>query len=110
MAKKKKIDTKNLMKMVQDGNATKEIMKKFGFKTSTQLKVAYLNAAMEAGIVPEIKSGRSTSENESVSKEIIVNKRGSLIVPRKLIEDFGFKEGDIFEAKKTKAGISLKKK
>ena len=109
MAKKKQIDSKSLIKMVQDGTATKEMMQKLGFKTSTQLKVAYLNAAMATGIVPEIKSGRSGSENVSVSKEIIVNKRGSLVVPKKLIEDLGFKEGDIFETKKTKAGISLKK-
>jgi len=85
------------------------LVQKFGFKTSTQLKMAYLNAAMATGIVPEIKSGRSGSEEGSVPKEITDNKRGSLSVPKKLIENLGFKEGDIFETKKTKAGISLKK-
>jgi hypothetical protein len=109
MPKKKTIDNKKLIKAVQDGATAKELMEKFGLKTSTQAKVAYLNAAMESGIVPEIKSGRSGSEKGSVSKETSVNKRGSLIVPKNLIEEFGFKEGDTFEAKKTKAGISLKK-
>lgn len=109
MAKKKKIDNKKLVQEVQAGATAKELMDKFGFKTSTQAKVAYLNAAMEQGIVPEIKSGRGGSGKDAVSKDVVVNKRGSLIVPKKLVDEMGFKEGDTFEAGKTKAGISLKK-
>jgi hypothetical protein len=107
--KKKKIDIKQLIKAVEDGSTTKELMEKFGFKTSTQLKVAYLNAAMETGQVPAIISGRAGSDKGSVSTEITVNKRGSLTVPKNLIEELEFKEGDTFETKKTKVGISLKK-
>ena len=57
MAKKKTIENKEIIKAVQDGATTKELLDKFGFKTSTQAKMAYLNAAMEQGIVPEIKAG-----------------------------------------------------
>jgi hypothetical protein len=44
MAKKIEFEAKRLLKMVKDGVAQSEIMKKFGFNTSTQLKVAYTNA------------------------------------------------------------------
>ncbi|MDZ7599102.1 MAG: hypothetical protein U5J82_12630 [Desulfobacterales bacterium] len=44
MAKKIEFDAKRLLKMVKDGVAQSEIMKKFKFNTSTQLKVAYTNA------------------------------------------------------------------
>ena len=108
MAKKKTVDNKKMIQAVQDGATTKELMNKFGFKTSTQAKVAYLNAAMESKIVPEIQSGRVGAGKESVSKVVSVNKRGSLIVPKNLVDDLGFKEGDAFEVRKTKAGMSLK--
>jgi hypothetical protein len=55
MAKKKEVDGKRLVKMVKEGAAQSEIMKKFGFNTSTQLKLAYANALMEAGEIPESK-------------------------------------------------------
>jgi len=107
MPKKKTVDTKSLLKMVEDGAPQKAVMDKFGFKTSTQLKVAYLNAAVESGKVPEIKGGRGAKEKDPVSKEVAVNKRGSLVIPKGLVEEFGLKEADSFLVKKTKAGISL---
>jgi hypothetical protein len=107
MPKKMEVDNKKLVEMVKSGSNTKEIMESFGFKTSTQAKVAYLNAAMEQGILPEIKSGRGSSK-ESKPNEISVSKRGSLVIPKQTIAEFGFKEGDSFEMKRTKSGISLK--
>ena len=108
MAKKIEFDAKRLIKMVKDGVAQSEIMKKFGFNTSTQLKVAYTNALMEAGEIPEIQSPRGGKPAGGVKKEVAVSKRGSLIIPKELIEELGFKVGDLFLARKTKVGISLK--
>jgi hypothetical protein len=48
--------------MVQEGAIQKVIMEKLGFKTANQFKVAYLNAAMKEGIVPEVKGGRSAKK------------------------------------------------
>ena len=93
--------------MVKNGATTKEMMEGFGFKTPAQAKMAYLNAAMEEGIVPGIKDGRATSKAVSKSNEISVSKRGSLVVPKEMVADMGFKEGDSFEIRKTKAGVSL---
>ena len=109
MPKKKKIDAKKLIEMVKGGTEQKEIMKKFGFKNSTQLKVAYANALMEEGKAPEIKTGVKAKSAGKGKNEIRVNKRGSLIVPAPLVQALGFKQGDSFQVRKTKAGISLKK-
>ena len=108
MAKRKEIDGKILVKMVKDGVPQSEIMEKFEFNTSTQLKVAYANALMDAGKIPEIQSSRGGKPAGGIKKEVAVSKRGSLVIPKDLIEDLGFKEGDVFFTRKTKAGISLK--
>jgi hypothetical protein len=108
MAKRKEFNAKRLLKMVKDGVAQSEMMEKFGFNTSTQLKVAYTNALMEAGEIPEIQSPRGGKPSNGVKKEVSVSKRGSLIIPKELIEELGFKEKDLFVAGKTKTGISLK--
>ena len=55
MPKKREIDNAALLKMVKEGITQSEIMEKFGFKSSPQLKVAYANALMESGEAPEIK-------------------------------------------------------
>ena len=108
MPKRKKIDNKKLIQMVQEGKVQKEILEKFGFSNATQLKVAYANALMEVGSVPKIKTGRA-AKAAAPKKEITVNKRGSLIVTAPMIQEMGFKEKDAFLVRKTKAGISLKK-
>ena len=58
MPKKKKIDNAKLVKAVKDGVEQAQIMKDFGYKTSTQLKVAYTNALIASGEIAAIKSGR----------------------------------------------------
>ena len=55
MPKRKKIDPKGLIKMIDAGTPQAEIMEKFGIKTSTQLKVAYTNAMMETVKAAKIK-------------------------------------------------------
>jgi hypothetical protein len=107
MPPKKKIDEEALLKMVQDEVPQKEIMERFGFKTSTQLKVAYTNALMSAGKVPEIKSGRGRG-SKPPKTTIVVNKRGSLIIPKNLVVHCGLKEGQSFEVEKSKTGLAVK--
>ena len=109
MPRKKRIDEKALISMVAGGAPQKEIMEKFGFKTPTQLKVAYANAQMASGTIPEIKKGRKVAAAAAATKEAVVNKRGSLVITKALIEEMGFAVGDAFTARKTKSGISLRK-
>ncbi len=109
MPKKRKIDSKALLSMVEQGVSQKEIMGKFGFKSSIQLKVAYANALMESGKAPEIKKTGGKGKADGTSKNIFINKRGSLTIPKDLIDELGFRMGDTFRVKMTKVGISLKK-
>jgi len=101
------IDYKMLFKMVKNGTHQKEIMKAFKFKTAAQLKNHYLTALMEEGNAPKLKSGRV--KKPAVTQGILVNKRGSLIIPKELVQDMEFTEGDKFKIRKTKSGISLQK-
>ena len=65
-------------------------------------------------LIAAIKTGRakkaaSPAAVKSKAKTASVNKRGSLTISRGFAEKMGFAEGDRFQIKKTKAGISLKK-
>jgi AbrB family looped-hinge helix DNA binding protein len=108
MPKKKAVDSKKLIKMVKNETPQPEIMKAFGFKTSVQLKSAYMNALIEAGEVPAITKARGTAKAVTTN-EVTVGKRGSVIIPKGLVEELGFVENDRFLVRKTKAGISLKR-
>lgn len=109
MPKKREIDNGALLKMVKDGANQSEIMEKFGFKSSPQLKVAYANALMETGEVPVIKGQGRTGKSTPVKTEVSVNARGSLVIPKALIESLQIKKGQKYEVKRTASGLQLKK-
>ena len=108
MPKKIEIDNDRLLQMVSDKIPQNEIMQAFGLKTSTQLKVAYANALMEAGQAPALKSVREANKNDKPETTIKVNNRGNIVIPKDLATHWGFRIGDTFEAQKSHAGISLK--
>lgn len=109
MPKRKQIDEKKLLKAVEDGMISKEIMAKFDFSTLAQLKSFYLDALTAEGKVPGINFTRGRAAAPAGKSNLFkVNKRGSLIVPKEMIETMGFKLGDSFSVRKTAAGISLK--
>jgi hypothetical protein len=108
MPRKKAVDTAKLIEMVKGGITQAEIMKKMGFKTSTQVKTAYMNALIAEGKVPAIKGGRGAAKTDK-TKEVNVGKRGSIIISKELVESLGIGAKDRFAVRKTKAGIALKK-
>ena len=57
---------------------------------------------------PRFKVHAVKNQQVGVKKEVAVSKRGSLILLMELIEELGFKVGDLFLARKTRTGISLK--
>ena len=65
--------------MVEAEETMRDIMKKMGFKTSTQVKTAYMNALIETGKAVAIKGGRAAGKAEKV-KTMAVGKRGSIII------------------------------
>jgi hypothetical protein len=109
MPKRKVIDNKALVKMIKEGSPQADIMKKFGFKNSTQLKVAYANALMDTGEAPEIKGKGRAKKAKPVDTKVSVNGRGSLIIPKVLVESMNLKPGATFEVKKSTKGIALTK-
>jgi hypothetical protein len=108
MPRKKALDTAKLIKMIDDEVPQAEIMKKMGFKTSTQLKTAYMSALIAEGKVPAIKGGRGAGKASKV-KAIGVGKRGSIVIAKDLVDSLGIGAGDKFTIRKSKAGIALKK-
>ena len=107
MPKKKVLDTAKLIEMVKAETSSAEIMKKMGFKTSIQLKVAYMRALIAEGKVPGIKGGRGAAK-AGKAKQVGVGKRGSIVIAKDLVESFGIGAKDKFTVRKTKAGIALK--
>ena len=108
MPRKKALDTAKLIEMVKAGTTQAEIMKKMGFKTSTQLKTAYMGALIAEGKVPAIVGGRGAGKASKV-KTVGVGKRGSIVIAKNLVDSLGLGVGDKFMIRKTKAGIALKK-
>ena len=108
MSRKKSLDTAKLIKMIEDETPQAEIMKKMGFKTSTQLMTAYMSALIAEGKIPAIKSGRGAGKASKV-KAIGIGKRGSIVISKELVESLGIGAKDKFTVRKTKAGIALKK-
>ena len=108
MPKKKEFDAKKLIKMVKDETHQQEIMKAFGFKTSAQVKAAYLRALVESGEVPALIGGRGRSKTPK-AKPIGVGKRGSIIITADKVTELGIGKDDKFTVRKTRAGIALKR-
>ena len=108
MPKRKTVDAAKLIKLIEDETPQAEIMKKMGFKTSTQVKTAYMNALIAAGKAVAIKGGRGGGKAQKV-KLVGVGKRGSIVISKELVEGLGIGSKDKFTVRKTKAGIALKK-
>jgi hypothetical protein len=108
MPKKKTFDPVKLIKLIDDGTPSVEIMKKMGFKTSTQLKTAYMSALIAEGKVPAIKGSRGAGKAAKI-KAVGVGKRGSIVISKELVESLGIGAVEKFTVRKTKAGIALKK-
>jgi hypothetical protein len=108
MPKRKVVGHAKLIKMVQEGVPQADIMKKFGYGTSTQLKVAYANALIQSGQAPEIKGGRGSGKATKAAKEVRVGKRGSIIIPAEMVQGLGIDAEDRFTVRKSTAGIALK--
>ena len=109
MRKRKVVDHAKLIKMVQDGVAQADIMKKCGIGTATQLKVAYANALIQSGQAPAIVGGRGSKEKVKAAKAVKVGKRGSIIIPAEMVSELGISAKDKFTVRKSKSGVALKK-
>ena len=111
MPRKKEVDGEKLIKAINSEAPSTEIMAQFGIKTSAQLKALYHDALVEQGKINGIVSARSKGGALAGQKstDLTVSKRGSLVLPRRIVDEMGFMIGDSFKVRKTKSGLSLKK-
>ena len=109
MPKKKALDAGKLIKMVQDEVPAAEIMKKMGFNTPTQLKIAYMSALIAEGKVPAITgAGGRGGKKTDKAKSLKVGKRGSIIIPAEVVIEMGIGADAKFAVRKSKSGLALK--
>ena len=108
MPKKKTVDAAKLIKMIEDETPQADILKKMGFKSSMQLKAAYMSALIAVGKAVAIKGGRGGGKTQK-AKLVNVGKRGSIIIPAEKVAELGIGKDEKFTVRKTKAGIALKK-
>lgn len=94
MARRRKIDASRVIEAVKSGRISKDVMDEFGLGRESSTPGKRKKAIEPAGYG---EHGRIT-----------VSKRGSLVLPRSLMEKMGFEIGTAFEAKKTRSGIILK--
>lgn len=105
MAKRIDVNLTELMTMAESGVHQKEIMKKFGYKSVTQLKVALANASMETNkAIPALVGGRGGAAEKKVSRIVKVAGKGNLTLTKKLTEELKLAVGDKFEVKKNRTG------
>jgi hypothetical protein len=107
MPRRKKVDAKSLIKAVEAGKTQAEIMSEFGYKSSAQVKTAYMNALIETGKVTPITGGRGSKAAKA--KTVGVGKRGSIIISKEVVDSLEISANDKFTIRKTRAGIALKR-
>jgi bifunctional DNA-binding transcriptional regulator/antitoxin component of YhaV-PrlF toxin-antitoxin module len=106
VAKKKLVEHNALVQAVEMGRQKAEIMEKFGIKSQAALKVDYFNALVALGKIQDIKSGRKPKK---IDNKISINNRGSIVIPKKLVDSLELDESDTFEVLKNGPGLLLKK-
>jgi hypothetical protein len=93
-----------LVMAVEKGVPQRQLMEKFGFKTASALKTAYLNALIKTGRVSGLKTER---KKKVVSNTIQINSRGSLIIPKALVDSFELDTEATFKVEKSGTGLAL---
>lgn len=106
MARKKLVEHNALVQMIEMGKPQSEIMETFGFKNVTALKTAYYNGLAALGKIDGVNTRR---KKKKVDMKVRVNSRGSLVIPKKLVEHLGIDSEDMFEVVKNGTGMVLNK-
>jgi short-subunit dehydrogenase involved in D-alanine esterification of teichoic acids len=106
VTRKKLVEHNALVQAIEMGNPKKEVMERFGYKSLSALKVAYLNALIALDKVTALNGQRKVKK---VDNKVKVNSRGSLVIPKKLVDHLGLNESDSFKVEKNGSGLYLKK-
>lgn len=107
MVRKRLVDHNALIQAVEMGLTQQELMQRFGFTSFGALKVAYLDALVALDKVPVINNQRKEKKVDNV---VGINSRGSLVIPKKLVDALGLDKSALFSVAKEGTGLSLKAK
>ena len=104
MAQKKLVEHNALLQAVEMGMSKDDIMEKFNIKSLPELKVAYFDAMVALGKIKDVKKGRKPKK---VDNKVSINSRGSLVIPKKLVDALNLGEMDTFKVVKSDSGLLL---
>jgi len=107
MVRKRLVEHNALIQAIATGLSKQEVMQQFGYRSLGALKVAYLNALVALGKVPAINNKR---REKKVGDVVGINSRGSLVIPKKLVDALGLDKTALFRVVKEGSGLSLKAK
>jgi bifunctional DNA-binding transcriptional regulator/antitoxin component of YhaV-PrlF toxin-antitoxin module len=105
VAQKKLVEHNALLQAVEMGMSKDAIMEKFNIKGLPELKVAYFDALVALDKIKDVKKGHKPKK---VDNKVSINSRGSLVIPKKLVDALNLGELDTFEVVKGDDGLVLK--
>jgi len=107
MVKKRLVGHNSLIQAIEGGLSKQELMKRFGYKTFGSLKVAYLNALVALDKIPAENNKRRERKVDNV---VGINSRGSLVIPKKLVDSLALDKTTLFRVVKDGTDLFLKAK
>ena len=100
MTRRRKVDASKVIEAVESGRLSKDVMDGYGLEKPAP--------PSRRGRRGRRGSGAGVGGVSEVLADVTISKRGSLVLPKALVEELGFRMDDVFIARKTKAGIILK--
>jgi hypothetical protein len=93
MTKRRKVDASKVLEAVESGRLSRDVLDGYGLDKQSPRN-----------------NQHSVNKNDITGPlgDVTVSKRGSLVLPKSLVEKLGLRTSDSFIARKTKAGIILK--
>lgn len=106
MPRKKLVEHNALLQAIEMGLPKAKIMEKFGIKSLAALKVAYFDALVALGKIQDVNKER---KKKKVNNRISINSRGTLVIPKELVESLELDKTDTFEVVKDGTSLLLKR-
>ncbi|BBO78888.1 hypothetical protein DSCW_63050 [Desulfosarcina widdelii] len=104
VAQKKLVEHNALLQAVEMGMRKEAIKEKFNFKSLQELKVAYYDALVALDKIKDVKKGRKPKK---VDNKVSINSKGSIVIPKKLIDELDLGDMDTFRVVKGDTGLIL---
>jgi len=104
VAQKKLVEHNALLQAVEMGMTKETIKEKFNFKSLQEFKVAYYDALVALDKIKDVKKG---PKPKKVDNKVSINSKGSLVIPKKLVDELDLGEMDTFKVIRSDSGLML---